>query len=141
MTPSNEDLEREFERLLRDPLTRRLILKRGAAGVMSASALAYLAACGTDEPGGGSGQKAADEKAIAEGQDRSSLYFANWPLYIDEKHSALKSFQQKYGTKIKYVEEINDNDQFFGKVRQQYAQGELRRARHPRRDRLDGRRA
>ena len=67
------------------------------------------------------------------------MYFANWPLYIDEKHSALKSFQKKYGTKIKYVEEINDNDQFFGKVRQQYAQGELRRARHPRRDRLDGR--
>ena len=53
MTPSNEDLEREFERLLRDPLTRRRILQRGAAGVMSASALAYLAACGTDEPAGG----------------------------------------------------------------------------------------
>jgi spermidine/putrescine transport system substrate-binding protein len=52
------------------------------------------------------------------------MYFANWPLYIDEKHSALKSFEKKHGTKIKYVEEINDNDQFFGKVRQQYAQGE-----------------
>ena len=124
MTPSNEDLERQFERLLRDPLTRRLMLKRGAAGVMSASALAYLAACGTDEPGGGSGNNPSDEKAIAKDKIASSLYFANWPLYIDEKHSALKSFEQKYGTKIKYVEEINDNDQFFGKVRQQYAQGE-----------------
>jgi spermidine/putrescine transport system substrate-binding protein len=124
VTPSNEDLEREFDRLLRDPITRRLILKRGAAGVLSASALAYLAACGTDEPGGGSGQSSSEAKPIAKGKLASSLYFANWPLYIDEKHSALKSFQQKYGTKIKYVEEINDNDQFFGKVRQQYAQGE-----------------
>ena len=123
MTPSNEDLEREFERLLRDPLTRRHILKRGAAGVMSASALAYLAACGTDEPSGGGGQKSEGEKAIAKGKIASAMYFANWPLYIDEKRTALKSFQDKYGTKIKYVEEVNDNDQFFGKVRQQYEQG------------------
>ena len=123
MTPSNEDLEREFDRLLRDPITRRLILKRGAAGVMSASALAYLAACGTDEPAGGNGQKSKEEKPIAKGKIASALYFANWPLYIDEKHETLKSFEKKYGTKIKYVEEINDNDQFFGKVRQQYDQG------------------
>ena len=123
MTPSNEDLEREFERLLRDPLTRRHILKRGAAGVMGASALAYLAACGTDEPAGGNGDKAKEEKPIAKGKIASDLYFANWPAYIDPDREALGSFQDKYGTKVKYVEEINDNDQFFGKVRQQYAQG------------------
>jgi spermidine/putrescine transport system substrate-binding protein len=123
VTPSNEDLEREFERLLRDPVTRRHIFKRGAAGVMSASALAYLAACGTDEPSGGNGKKAEGEKAIAKGKIADALYFANWPAYIDEDRSALKSFQKKNGTKVKYVEEINDNDQFFGKVRQQYDQG------------------
>ena len=123
MTPSNGDLEREFERLLRNPLTRRRILQRGAAGALSASALAYLAACGTDEPSGGDGEKAAEEKTIPKGKIASSMYFANWPLYIDEKRSALKSFQEKNGTKIKYVEEVNDNDQFFGKVRQQYEQG------------------
>src|SRR4029078_8350530 len=98
-------------------------MKRGAAGVLSASALAYLAACGTDEPSGGNGQKAEGEKSIPKGKIASAMYFANWPLYIDEKRSALKSFQDKYGTKIKYVEEVNDNDQFFGKVRQQYDQG------------------
>jgi spermidine/putrescine transport system substrate-binding protein len=122
MTPSNDDLEREFERLLRNPVTRRRILQRGAAGALSASALAYLAACGTDEPSGG-GDEAQKEKAIPKGEIASSLYFANWPAYIDEKREALKSFQDKYGTKVKYVEEINDNDQFFGKVRQQYDQG------------------
>jgi len=122
VTPSNDDLEREFERLLRNPLTRRRILQRGAAGALSASALAYLAACGTDEPSGG-GDKAAEEKVIPKGKIADSMYFANWPLYIDEERSALKSFQEKYGTKVKYVEEINDNDQFFGKVRQQYDQG------------------
>ena len=124
MTPSDQDLEREFERLLRNPLTRRRILQRGAAGALSASALAYLAACGTDEPGGGSGNQPDEAKTIAKGKISDSLYFANWPLYIDEKRESLKSFQDKYGTKVKYVEEVNDNDQFFGKVRQQYAQGD-----------------
>jgi spermidine/putrescine transport system substrate-binding protein len=123
VTPSNDDLEREFERLLQNPLTRRRILQRGAAGALSASALAYLAACGTDEPSGGE-QSAEEEKAIPKGQIADSLYIANWPLYIDEERSALKSFQQKHGTKIKYVEEINDNTEFFGKVRQQYDQGQ-----------------
>jgi spermidine/putrescine transport system substrate-binding protein len=122
VTPSNEDLEREFERLLRNPLTRRRILQRGAAGALSASALAYLAACGTDEPSGG-GDSPEEEKTIPKGEIASDLYFANWPAYIDEKREALKSFQDKYGTNVKYVEEINDNDQFFGKVRQQYEQG------------------
>ena len=42
----DDNLERELERLLRDPLTRRRLVKRGAAGALSASALAYLAACG-----------------------------------------------------------------------------------------------
>ena len=121
MTPSNGDLEREFERLLRNPLTRRRILQRGAAGALSASALAYLAACGTDEPSGG--ESPDEESAIPKGEIASDLYFANWPAYMDEEHTALKSFEKKNGTKVKYVEEINDNDQFFGKVRQQYEQG------------------
>ncbi len=122
MTPANDDLERHFERLLRDPLTRRRILQRGAGGVLSASALAYLAACGTDEPEGGG--ESEESKVIPKGEIADSMYFANWPAYIDEERSALKSFEEKHGTKIKYVEEINDNTEFFGKVRQQYDQGQ-----------------
>ena len=116
------DLERHFEQVIRAEISRRRLLRRGAAGALSASALAYLAACGTDEPEG-SGDKAQEQKPIAKGKIASDLYFANWPAYIDEEREALGSFQDKYGTKVKYVEEINDNDQFFGKVRQQYAQG------------------
>ncbi|MDA0163745.1 spermidine/putrescine ABC transporter substrate-binding protein [Solirubrobacter ginsenosidimutans] len=43
--------------------------------------------------------------------------FSNWPLYIDKK--VLKTFDQRYGGHVKYVEDINDNDEFYGKVRQQ----------------------
>jgi spermidine/putrescine transport system substrate-binding protein len=89
------------------------------------SAIAYLAACGGDET---SEPKGASEKVIPKGEVAKNMTFSNWPLYIDvdEKtkgHPSLDKFQKKYGTKVKYVEEINDNVEFFGKVRQEYAQG------------------
>jgi spermidine/putrescine transport system substrate-binding protein len=105
-----------------DPISRRRLLQRGGAGALSLSALAYLAACG--EETGGSGGKSKQSEAIKKSKIASSLYVANWPLYIDEKHLTLKRFQDKYGTSVKYVEEINDNNEFFGKVRQQYANGD-----------------
>ena len=105
-----------------DPITRRRLVQRGGAGALSLSALAYLAACG--EETGGAGGKSKQSEVIKKGKISSSLYVANWPLYIDEKHLTLKRFQDKYGTSVKYVEEINDNNEFFGKVRQQYANGD-----------------
>src|SRR3954470_6544470 len=111
---------------MREQLTRRRLLHRGAAGAMSISAIAYLAACGSDET---SQPKGASSKAIPKGQVSKTMTFANWPLYIDvdEKtkgHPTLDKFQKKYGTKVKYVEEINDNVEFFGKAGQEYAQGD-----------------
>jgi spermidine/putrescine transport system substrate-binding protein len=116
------DMERQFEQILRDEISRRRLLGRGAAGALSLSALSYLAACGSET--GGSGSNKPESKVIPKGKIGDSLYVANWPLYIDEKHETLKKFEDKYGTKVKYVEEINDNAEFFGKVRQQYARGD-----------------
>ena len=84
MTPTDDELERQFERLLRDPLTRRRLMKRGAAGALSVSALAYLAACGTDEPGGGGGGDSKEQETIKKGPIGDQIYVANWPLYIDK---------------------------------------------------------
>jgi spermidine/putrescine transport system substrate-binding protein len=116
------DLERKFERIIRDEVTRRRLLRRGAAGALSVSALSYLAACGSET--GGTGDKKPESKVIKKGEIGDSIYVANWPLYIDEKHETLKKFEDKYGAKVKYVEEINDNTEFFGKVRQQYDRGD-----------------
>lgn len=124
MTPTDDELERQFERLLRDPLTRRRLMKRGAAGALSVSALAYLAACGTDEPGGGGGGDSKEQETIKKGPIGDQIYVANWPLYIEEDRGTLKEFEQKTGAKVKYVEEVNDNTEFFGKVRQQYDRGD-----------------
>ena len=122
MTP-DDDLERQFERMLRDPLTRRRLMKRGAAGALSLSALSYLAACGTRTGGvaeSGEGQSDMIKKA----KISDTLTFSNWPLYIEEDRGTLKEFQKEFGTEVKYVEEINDNTEFFGKVRQQYERGD-----------------
>ena len=78
-----------------------------------------LAACGGVE---GEAEKAAKskDKAAAVNHPKTEIgnwTFANWPLYIDKK--VLKDFNKEFGGKVKYVEEINDNFEFFGKVRQQ----------------------
>jgi spermidine/putrescine transport system substrate-binding protein len=118
------DLERQFERIIRDEISRRRLLRRGAAGALSVSALSYLAACGSETGGSGGDEDKAESQAIKKGEISDSLYIANWPLYIEEDRGTLKEFQKKYGTEIKYVEEINDNTEFFGKVRQQYERGD-----------------
>jgi spermidine/putrescine transport system substrate-binding protein len=48
--------------------------------------------------------------------------FSNWPLYIDKQ--VIKDFDKKFGGHVKYVEDINDNDEFYGKVRQQLQAGQ-----------------
>ena len=116
------DTERHFERMIRAEISRRQLLRRGAAGALSVSALSYLAACGSETGGGGDSKP--ESKVIEKGEVADSMYMANWPLYIEEDRGTLKEFQQKYGTKIKYVEEVNDNNEFFGKVRQQYDRGD-----------------
>jgi spermidine/putrescine transport system substrate-binding protein len=109
--------------VIRDEISRRRLLRRGAAGALSVSALSYLAACGS-ETGGGDAEEPEKAEAIKKGEISDSLYVANWPLYIEEDRGTLKEFEKEYGTKVKYVEEINDNVEFFGKVRQQYERGD-----------------
>lgn len=50
------------------------------------------------------------------------LTWANWPLYIDtddedeSRRPTLDAFEKRTGIEVTYTEEINDNDEFFGKV-------------------------
>ncbi|TXS67625.1 spermidine/putrescine ABC transporter substrate-binding protein [Streptomyces sp. sk2.1] len=95
-------------------MSRRSLLR--ALGATAAGAA--LAGCGVPaayvEPGDRAGR---DTSA----SDRS-LYFANWPLYIDtddedaSKRPTLDAFGRRTGISVTYTEEINDNDEFFGKI-------------------------
>ncbi len=120
------EFERRFEETLQQALTRRRLLRQGGAGALWLGAAAYLSACGGGKLGGT--EKSA-EKVIPKGQLSKTLTFSNWPLYIDvddktKRRPTLDKFQRRYGTNVRYIEEINDNAEFFGKVRQQYAQGQ-----------------
>jgi spermidine/putrescine transport system substrate-binding protein len=119
------DIERFIADLQADGLTRRRLLRRVGAGGLGLGFAGFLAACGGGKGlSAGSGKE--DTTPIPAGQISKTVTFSNWPLYIDVKgksHPTLDKFDQKYGTHVRYIEEINDNVEFFGKVRQQYAQG------------------
>ena len=106
-----------------ESLTRDELLRRGLAGGAMLSLPAFLAACG-----GSSAKKATSTTAAAQTLPRT-ITFSNWPLYldIDEKtktHPSLVAFEKKYGVNVKYLEDINDNDTFFGKIEGPLSQGQ-----------------
>ena len=118
---SDWDIERALDAMQASGLSRRTLMKRGGAGALSLGLVGFLAACGDDDGGGGS----SEAKVIPKGEISKNLTFANWPYYIeDAKEPTFDKFQREYGTRTKYIEEVNDNVEFFGKVRQQYAQGD-----------------
>jgi spermidine/putrescine transport system substrate-binding protein len=107
--------------------TRRQLLERGAAGASVLTIPGLLAACG-----GSSGIKSAANKTgttAVKRQLAKTLNFSNWPLYIDvnektKKHPTLDAFTKKYGVKVKYTEDINDNPSFFGKIQGPLSHGQ-----------------
>jgi spermidine/putrescine transport system substrate-binding protein len=116
-----------MKRLIETEISRRRLLRQAGAGFTALSFASLLAACGDDDglEGGGGGDKSEDAKAIAKGEISDRLNFSNWPLYIDEDApTTLDKFEKRYGTKVKYTQEINDNTEFFGKVRQIYSRGD-----------------
>jgi len=81
-----------------------------------------LAACGGDTVGGGGG----GEVSTAEGGEvKGKLTISNWPGYIDPgKNGTVKEFEKDSGVSVDYIEDVNDNDGFFGKLQPQLEQGE-----------------
>jgi spermidine/putrescine transport system substrate-binding protein len=97
------------------------------AFVVAAMALAAtlaLAACGgDDEVGGGSDQPT---EVAQPGQVSGELNISNWVGYVDKgEGNTIDEFEAKYpGTTVNYVEDINDNVEFFGKVQPLLDNGE-----------------
>ncbi|MFF6865121.1 ABC transporter substrate-binding protein [Streptomyces ardesiacus] len=96
------------------PLSRRTLLR----GLGGSAALGALAGCGVPAAYVAPGDRAAPDRSAAEPR----LTWANWPLYIDtddehpRRRPTLEAFEKETGVSVAYVEEINDNDEFFGKV-------------------------
>ena len=117
----SEDIDGIVERMLdgSEHSRRQFIRHLAGAGLLLGPGSAFLAACG-----GVKGESSGKKASTAVNHPKVPIgdwTFSNWPLYIDK--SVLKSFDKKYGGHVKYVEDINDNFEFFGKVRQQLAAG------------------
>ena len=96
-------------------MTRRQLVQRGAAGATILSLPGLLAACG-----GGGG---------VTGGSSDTLRFANWQLYIDidektKKSPTLQQFTAQTGIPVEYFEEINSNDEYFGKIQGPLSKGD-----------------
>src|ERR1700746_953901 len=103
--------------------TRQELLRRGLAGS------ALLPVPGLPAPCGGSGGKTAATTTAVKQQLAKTLHFSNWTLYIDvnnktKSHPSLVEFQKKYGTHVDYVEDINDNASYFGKIQGPLSSGQ-----------------
>ncbi|MGC9478393.1 ABC transporter substrate-binding protein [Streptomyces sp. WG4] len=95
-------------------LFRRTLLR----GLGGSAALGALAGCGVPAAYVAPGDRAAPDRSATEPR----LTWANWPLYIDtddahpSRRPTLEAFEHETGISVEYVEEINDNDEFFGKI-------------------------
>jgi spermidine/putrescine transport system substrate-binding protein len=84
-----------------------------------------LAACGTKPAKKNDPEKAAACVGTDVSATEKKINFSNWPLYIDvddkddKKRPTLDAFAAKTGIAVTYNEDVNDNNEFFGKVRNQ----------------------
>jgi spermidine/putrescine transport system substrate-binding protein len=114
-------------RALKARLGRRTVLRGTGALGLGVFGASLLAACGTE----GATKTESEQAATEDLSDKEKVInFSNWPFYIDvdekdeSKHPSLDQFAQlSGGTKVNYTEDINDNDQFFGKIRADLSAG------------------
>ncbi|NBV95424.1 MAG: spermidine/putrescine ABC transporter substrate-binding protein [Actinobacteria bacterium] len=104
---ADNSIPEEVKNFVKKSLSRRSVL----AGVGGVGAAVALSACSS----GGSKKAAAN-----------SLRWANWTLYLDydsntKKYPTLEDFKSQSGIDVSYKEDINDNAEFFGKVKDQLA--------------------
>ncbi|MFR0356884.1 polyamine ABC transporter substrate-binding protein [Streptomyces sediminimaris] len=109
----------------RAAMTRRSLLRASAGGALAAGGMAALSGCGIPAAGKTEGGQSADDHSAEE----KEINFSNWPEYIDvddsgKHHPTLAAFRKRTGITVKYTEDINDNDEFFGKIQPQLAAGQ-----------------
>ncbi len=118
--PKDEKLSPKTLELIRAQLSRRGFIA-GAGGLGAAG---LLAACSTSSP-----TPAASASASVPADTGGTVRWANWTLYLDydsktKKYPTLEAFQKQSGIKVNYLEDVNDNNEFYGKVQGQLKLGQ-----------------
>lgn len=119
VSPADAALTRRLAADLgRGRLTRRSILRGAGASVAALSSASLLAACGTESQVQTSASCVSKDISATE----MELVFSNWPEYIDVKGKKMPSldlFREQSGIDVTYNTDINDNNEFFGKIKDQ----------------------
>lgn len=106
-----------------DPKHRRM--RSALAALLALVAVVAIAACGGDDSVGGGGDEDAETQVAEAGPARGNLTISNWPGYIDKgPNGTVAEFQDETGVSVDYNEDINDNVDFFGRLRPQLEQGQ-----------------
>ncbi len=95
-------------------------LRRLIVGMAMMIAALGLAACGSDLGGGGRDEEVTT--AEAEGTPSGELTISQWPFYVDNKTNP--EFEAKTGVKVKYIEDVNDNNEIFSKLQPTLQKGD-----------------
>jgi len=115
--PEDPMIRRLVQQARQSQVSRRALLSTGGA----AAATLALAACST---GGAAKPTAAPDESDSD----KSLNWANWAAYIDEaddgSYPTLERFEQETGISVKYMIDVDDNNSYYGKVKDQLALGQ-----------------
>ena len=125
LSPAQVAAMRRSFRSGRAAMTRRSLLRASAGGALTVGGLGALSACGIPAAGNTKGGVSAEDHSAKE----KVVHFSNWTEYIDvdeseKHHPTLDQFRKQTGISVKYTEDINDNVEFFGKIKPQLAAGQ-----------------
>ncbi|MBU6244880.1 MAG: spermidine/putrescine ABC transporter substrate-binding protein [Actinomycetales bacterium] len=127
MTDDRARTVRHLTGMMSSAVSRRRVLQ--VAGLSGAGLIA--AACGAagEDTGGASGPASAAAAAQDASDTEKVVNWSNWPLYLDiddatGKYPSLEKFTEQTGIAVTYTEDVNDNNEFFAKVRTQLEQGQ-----------------
>ncbi|MFG2636900.1 PotD/PotF family extracellular solute-binding protein [Streptomyces sp. NPDC048362] len=125
LSPAQVAAMRRSLRNGRAAMTRRSLLRASAGGAFAVGGLGALSACGIPAAGKTQGGTSAEDHSATE----KRVSFSNWTEYIDvddsgKRHPTLETFHKRTGITVDYTEDINDNNEFFGKLKPQLAAGQ-----------------
>jgi spermidine/putrescine transport system substrate-binding protein len=111
------------QRLIREARTASLTRRNVLTGAGIGAAALSLAACSTG--GAAPGPTAAVDKSSTD----KNIKWDNWAAYLDEDkdgktHPTLDAFEKKSGISVKYDVAVDDNNTYYGKVKDQLALGQ-----------------
>lgn len=113
---SEDPIVRNIVNMVRQQQFNRRQLLKGAGAVGATAGVAGLAACA---PGGGGGG----------GGEAGNIIWGNWTYYLDFNEEtgswdSLDNFTAESGIGVQYIEDIDDNNTFYGKIKDQLAQNQ-----------------